>query len=209
MLFDTHEDLEHLAMMERVLGSLPEHMIERAKLVALPSQHLFCSFLTVCFQLLSSFLFSVIGWRWFIQHAPSCFQMITFVDKLLKLTLSLFHLRENRCQEGYIKQSRLNWPEGAVSRVSIRAVRKLDNLKVPTISHFSFPSFFYSWFIMCSCACFWIRNAEISVKACRFLKINILPGGLVVWFNEVWSAWAAHSSTSSSTPLLPGPILKA
>lgn len=30
-LFQTHENLEHLAMMERVLGPLPEHMIRRAK----------------------------------------------------------------------------------------------------------------------------------------------------------------------------------
>ncbi|KAE8658105.1 Myb-related protein 3R-1 [Hibiscus syriacus] len=30
-LFQTHEHLEHLAMMERVLGSIPEHMIQREK----------------------------------------------------------------------------------------------------------------------------------------------------------------------------------
>ncbi|KAL2517678.1 Serine/threonine-protein kinase AFC3 [Abeliophyllum distichum] len=65
VLFQTHENLEHLAMMERVLGHLPEHMIRRA----------------------------------------------------------------NRGAEKYFKQSRLNWPEGAVSRESIRAVRKLDQLK--------------------------------------------------------------------------------
>ncbi|PPS05767.1 hypothetical protein GOBAR_AA14866 [Gossypium barbadense] len=66
-LFQTHENLEHLAMMERVLGPLPEHMIRRA----------------------------------------------------------------NRGAEKYFRRgSRLNWPEGAVSRESIRAVRKLDRLKV-------------------------------------------------------------------------------
>ncbi|KAL9176884.1 hypothetical protein ABFS82_01G024300 [Erythranthe guttata] len=64
-LFQTHENLEHLAMMERVLGPLPEHIIRRA----------------------------------------------------------------NRGAEKYFKRSRLNWPEGAVSRDSIRAVRKLDPLK--------------------------------------------------------------------------------
>ncbi|XP_031261085.1 serine/threonine-protein kinase AFC3 isoform X2 [Pistacia vera] len=64
-LFQTHENLEHLAMMERVLGPIPEHMIQRA-----------------------------------------------------------------RGSEKYFRRgSRLNWPEGAVSRESIRAVRKLDNLK--------------------------------------------------------------------------------
>ncbi|CAN6585452.1 unnamed protein product [Malus baccata var. baccata] len=30
-LFQTHENLEHLAMMERVLGSLPQHMLKRAE----------------------------------------------------------------------------------------------------------------------------------------------------------------------------------
>ncbi|KAI3687404.1 hypothetical protein L1987_81100 [Smallanthus sonchifolius] len=64
-LFQTHENLEHLAMMERVLGPLPEHMIRKA----------------------------------------------------------------NRGAEKYFRRSRLNWPEGAVSRESIRAVRKLDRLK--------------------------------------------------------------------------------
>lgn len=32
-LFQTHENLEHLAMMERVLGPLPKDMIQRAKCV--------------------------------------------------------------------------------------------------------------------------------------------------------------------------------
>lgn len=30
-LFQTHENLEHLAMMERVLGPIPEHMARRSK----------------------------------------------------------------------------------------------------------------------------------------------------------------------------------
>ncbi|KAF5461575.1 hypothetical protein F2P56_017657 [Juglans regia] len=65
-LFQTHENLEHLAMMERVLGPLPEHMVQRA----------------------------------------------------------------DRGAEKYFRRgSRLNWPEGAVSRESIRAVNKLYCLK--------------------------------------------------------------------------------
>ncbi|XP_065849711.1 serine/threonine-protein kinase AFC3 isoform X2 [Euphorbia lathyris] len=65
-LFQTHENLEHLAMMERVLGPLPEHMIRKAK----------------------------------------------------------------RGAEKYFRRgTRVNWPEGAVSRESIRAVKKLDRLK--------------------------------------------------------------------------------
>ncbi|XP_061339370.1 serine/threonine-protein kinase AFC3 isoform X2 [Gastrolobium bilobum] len=65
-LFQTHENLEHLAMMERVLGPLPEHMVRRS----------------------------------------------------------------NRGAEKYFRNgSRLNWPEGAVSRESIHAVKKLAQLK--------------------------------------------------------------------------------
>lgn len=65
-MFQTHENLEHLAMMERVLGPLPEHMIRKA----------------------------------------------------------------SRGAEKYFKRgARLNWPGGAVSRESIRAVNKLDRLK--------------------------------------------------------------------------------
>ncbi|KAI5669359.1 hypothetical protein M9H77_19212 [Catharanthus roseus] len=65
VLFQTHENLEHLAMMERVLGPLPKHMTQRA----------------------------------------------------------------TRGAEKYFKRSKLNWPAGAVSRESIRAVKKLDSLK--------------------------------------------------------------------------------
>ncbi|XP_062203779.1 serine/threonine-protein kinase AFC3-like [Phragmites australis] len=65
-LFQTHENLEHLAMMERVLGPLPEHMIRKAS---------------------------------------------------------------SSAQKYFRRGTRLNWPEGAISRESIRAVRKLDRLK--------------------------------------------------------------------------------
>ncbi|XP_042039293.1 serine/threonine-protein kinase AFC3-like isoform X1 [Salvia splendens] len=74
-LFQTHENLEHLAMMERVLGPLPEHMIQKA----------------------------------------------------------------TKGAEKYFRRSRLNWPEGAVSRDSIRAVRKLDLLKNLVSRHADSP----------------------------------------------------------------------
>ncbi|XP_031405116.1 serine/threonine-protein kinase AFC3 isoform X2 [Punica granatum] len=75
-LFQTHESLEHLAMMERVLGPLPEHMIVRAS-----------------------------------QGAEKYFR----------------------------RQSRLNWPEGASSRESIRAVTKLNSLQ-KLISRYAGPT---------------------------------------------------------------------
>ncbi|CAK7332509.1 unnamed protein product [Dovyalis caffra] len=65
-LFQTRENLEHLAMMERVLGPLPQH----------------------------------------IQHA-----------------------------EKYVRRGRLDWPDGATSRESIKAVMKLPRLQNLVMQH--------------------------------------------------------------------------
>ncbi|OMO60274.1 hypothetical protein CCACVL1_24272 [Corchorus capsularis] len=70
-LFQTHENLEHLAMMERVLGPLPQHMLNKAD-----------------------------------RHA-----------------------------EKYVKRGRLDWPEGATSRESIKAVQKLPRLQNLVMQH--------------------------------------------------------------------------
>ncbi|KAK4256643.1 hypothetical protein QN277_006342 [Acacia crassicarpa] len=70
-LFQTHENLEHLAMMERVLGPMPVHMLKRA----------------------------------------------------------------DRHTEKFVRRSRLNWPEGAVSRESIKAVLKLPRLPNLVMQH--------------------------------------------------------------------------
>nr|GMD96843.1 serine/threonine-protein kinase AFC2-like isoform X2 [Ipomoea batatas] len=70
-LFQTHENLEHLAMMERVLGPLPLHMLKRAD-----------------------------------RHA-----------------------------EKYVKRGRLDWPEGATSRDSIKSVMKLPRLQNLVMQH--------------------------------------------------------------------------
>ncbi|CAN4124039.1 unnamed protein product [Withania somnifera] len=64
-LFQTHENLEHLAMMERVLGPLPSQMLNKVD-----------------------------------QHA-----------------------------EKYVRRGRLDWPEGATSRESIKSVMKLPRLQ--------------------------------------------------------------------------------
>ncbi|XP_028951224.1 serine/threonine-protein kinase AFC1-like isoform X3 [Malus sylvestris] len=70
-LFQTHENLEHLAMMERVLGPMPQHMLKRAD-----------------------------------RHA-----------------------------EKYVRRGRLDWPEGATSRESIKAVLKLHRLQNIVMQH--------------------------------------------------------------------------
>ncbi|XP_057844875.1 serine/threonine-protein kinase AFC1 isoform X7 [Cryptomeria japonica] len=71
-LFQTHENLEHLAMMERVLGPFPEQMIKKA---------------------------------------------------------------DRRAEKYFRRGTRLNWPEGAASRESIRAVRKLLDLPNLVMQH--------------------------------------------------------------------------
>ncbi|KAJ3703276.1 hypothetical protein LUZ61_006981 [Rhynchospora tenuis] len=71
-LFQTHENLEHLAMMEKVLGPLPKHMVVRA----------------------------------------------------------------DRKAEKYFRRGlRLDWPEGAASRESMRAVLKLPRLQNLVMQH--------------------------------------------------------------------------
>ncbi|KAI9108885.1 hypothetical protein K1719_020190 [Acacia pycnantha] len=70
-LFQTHENLEHLAMMERVLGPLPQHMLKRVD-----------------------------------RHA-----------------------------EKYVRRGKLDWPEGATSRDSIKAVMKLSRLQNLVMQH--------------------------------------------------------------------------
>ncbi|KAK7389143.1 hypothetical protein VNO78_23976 [Psophocarpus tetragonolobus] len=70
-LFQTHENLEHLAMMERVLGPLPQHMLKSVD-----------------------------------RHA-----------------------------EKYVRRGRLDWPEGATSRESIKAVMKLPKLQNLVMQH--------------------------------------------------------------------------
>lgn len=71
-LFQTHENLEHLAMMERVLGPLPQHMVVRAD-----------------------------------HHAEKYFR----------------------------RGARLNWPEAATTRESMRAVYKLPRLQNLVMQH--------------------------------------------------------------------------
>ncbi|XP_073114644.1 serine/threonine-protein kinase AFC1 isoform X2 [Elaeis guineensis] len=71
-LFQTHENLEHLAMMERVLGPLPQHMVVRA---------------------------------------------------------------DRRAEKYFRRGPRLDWPEGATSSESVRAVYKLPRLENLVMQH--------------------------------------------------------------------------
>uniref|UniRef100_A0A2P2LFD0 dual-specificity kinase n=2 Tax=Rhizophora mucronata TaxID=61149 RepID=A0A2P2LFD0_RHIMU len=71
-LFQTHENLEHLAMMERVLGPLPQHMVVRA---------------------------------------------------------------DRRAEKYFRRGTRLDWPEGATSRESMKAVWKLPRLPNLIMQH--------------------------------------------------------------------------
>ncbi|VFQ95608.1 unnamed protein product [Cuscuta campestris] len=70
-LFQTHENLEHLAMMEKVLGPMPSSMLKRV----------------------------------------------------------------DRSAEKYVRKGMLDWPEGASSRDSIRAVQKMPRLQNLVMQH--------------------------------------------------------------------------
>ncbi|RXH72173.1 hypothetical protein DVH24_033711 [Malus domestica] len=105
-LFQTHENLEHLAMMERVLGPMPQHMLKRAEYVL---------------SLGISSYFKV---------------QITFVCLYSSLSpLPLLYSWFSRHAEKYVRRGRLDWPEGATSRESIKAVLKLHRLQNIVMQH--------------------------------------------------------------------------
>ena len=118
-LFQTHENLEHLAMMERVLGPMPQNMLKRVE--------------------------------WVIYH----------ICKLIYNHMLLFQLLLNpilcflsRHAEKFVRRGRLDWPEGAASRESIKAVLKLPRLQVCIF--FDIPMFLWDQlllrilFLLCS-----------------------------------------------------------
>jgi len=61
-------------------------------------------------------------------------------------------------QKYFRRATRLNWPEGAVSRESIRAVRKLDRLKV---------SLKFAIFAMRIYQLFLSFGSETLIRSCR------------------------------------------
>ncbi|KAM0962006.1 hypothetical protein ACFX2I_021192 [Malus domestica] len=95
-----HTDLkpENVAMMERVLGPMPQHMLKRAEYVL---------------SLGISSYFKV---------------QITFVRLYSSLPpLPLLYSWFSRHTEKYVRRGRLDWPEGATSQESIKAVLKLHH----------------------------------------------------------------------------------
>lgn len=53
---------------------------------------------------------------------------------LSAINLSLFHL-DSRHAEKYVRRGRLDWPEGATSRESIKSVMKLPRLQNLVMQH--------------------------------------------------------------------------
>lgn len=87
-------------MMERALGPLPEHMTRKAWLIFL----------------LPHFCVQETSERYKCSWLVACLCHYAFCS---------------RGAEKYFRRGgRLNWPEGANSRESIRAVKRLDRLKV-------------------------------------------------------------------------------
>lgn len=124
----------------------------------------------------------------------------TCLVKLISLTDKFLAYCDIFCSRGaekyFRRGSRLNWPEGAISRESIRAVNKMDHLKVLTaaLSCSSFPLISpRSIFVMPSTTIrkssfwpqinFWCTICEMHnlvsqhvVGASRFLLITLLHG---------------------------------
>lgn len=73
--------------------------------------------------------------------------------------------------EKYFRRGlRLNWPEGAVSRESIRAVNKLDRLKV------TFPHFFFFFGEPVGCVVGYQANfygVTNNAASCRIWYLNM------------------------------------
>lgn len=67
----------------------------------------------------------------------SCHQLSSAIN------LFLFYL-DSRHAEKYVRRGRLDWPEGATSRESIKSVIKLPRLQVDQQLVFSFSTCFYS-----------------------------------------------------------------
>ena len=71
-----------------------------------------------------------------INLFPDQFRAAFVLDKKSCLTVLcclLFFLCSHGAEKYFRRGARLNWPLGAVSRESIRAVKKLDSLKVPIL----------------------------------------------------------------------------
>lgn len=124
----------------------------------------------------------------------------TCLAKLISLTDKFLAYCDIFCSRGaekyFRRGSRLNWPEGAISRESIRAVNKMDRLKVLTaaLSCSSFPLISHrSIFVMPSTTIrkssfwpqinFWCTICEMQnlvsqhvVGASRFSLIDLLHG---------------------------------
>lgn len=117
-LFQTHENLEHLAMMERVLGPIPIHMIKKAEYVLF-------------------FKVKIIHLSWErMGSTPVVFNFVYIrrfrMDSML--TVIVAYLGSRRLEKYFRHGRELNWPEGAVSRESIRAVRRLPRLRVRSLT---------------------------------------------------------------------------
>jgi len=109
-------------------------------------------------------------------HGNSCIQGMQLHDIYRVLTCNLFiysfvffnihslclHTSPGMCsssaQKYFRRATRLNWPEGAVSRESIRAVRKLDRLKV---------SLKFAIFAMRIYQLFLSFGSETLIRSCR------------------------------------------
>lgn len=67
--------------------------------------------------------------------------IINNISTVFSLVFCGLHIRSSSTLKYFKRGAKLNWPEGATSRESISAVRKLDSLKVKYSIH---PSHLYT-----------------------------------------------------------------
>ena len=132
--------------------------------------HVHVSLLCVLLVCYAEFVNARISWKllyaedattWYLYGVS--LQSIYFIFDFLNIHSLCLHTSPGMCsssaQKYFRRATRLNWPEGAVSRESIRAVRKLDRLKV---------SLKFAIFAMRIYQLFLSFGSETLIRSCRW-----------------------------------------
>ena len=87
-------------------------------------------------------------------------KLCNFIFDFLNIHSLCLHTSPGICsssaQKYFRRATRLNWPEGAVSRESIRAVRKLDRLKVSVSLKFALSQLIITFYLETLIhSCYW------------------------------------------------------
>jgi len=129
--------------------------------------HVHVSLLCVLLVCYAEFVNARISWKllyaedattWYLYGVS--LQSIYFIFDFLNIHSLCLHTSPRICsssaQKYFRRATRLNWPEGAVSRESIRAVRKLDRLKVSVSLKFALSQLIITFYLETLIhSCYW------------------------------------------------------